>query len=274
MGTLYVVGTPIGNLGDLSPRAREILGAVGLIVAEDTRVTRRLLTRFDIATPTLSFHEHSPEARRREIVSRLAVADVALVADAGTPGVSDPGSALVADARAAGHDVVAVPGPSAATAALSISGLPADRYLFLGFLPRRGAERRALLAEVAGLPWTLVAFEAPHRLRAALADLATVLGDRPLLVGRELTKRFEEGWAGTVSGAIERFGAEAPRGELTLVVAGAPAAPRERWDPERVVRALEARRAEGLGHRAAAREVADEAGWPAREVYRLWPGGG
>lgn len=275
MGTLYVVGTPIGNLADLSQRARDVLGTVGLVVAEDTRVSRVLLDRLGIATPRLSFHRHSTEARRREIVERLAEADVALITDAGTPSISDPGAALVADARAAGHHVVAVPGASAVTAALSISGMPADRYLFLGFLPRRGADRRALLAEVAGVPWTLVAFEAPHRLRAALADLAQTLGDRPLLVARELTKRFEESWAGTMEEARVRFDREAPRGEFTLVVAGAAERPAAvRWEADQVARALQVRRAAGVGHRAAAREVAAEAGWAARDVYRLWPGEG
>lgn len=271
VGTLYVVGTPIGHLGDLSTRAREVLGAVDVIVAEDTRVTRKLLLRFGITTPQISCHEHSPESRRHEIVERLAHGDIALVTDAGTPSVSDPGALLVADARAAGHAVLTVPGPSAVTAALSISGLPADRYLFLGFLPRKAAERRAILGTVVDAPWTLVAFEAPHRLRAALADLASVLGDRPIAVARELTKRHEETWWGTLEGAVAHFAAQPPRGEFTLVIAGAPAVERAPWDAEAVVMALDALRATGVGHRAAARQVAAEAGWPSGDVYRLWP---
>ena len=271
MGTLYVVGTPIGNLGDLSPRARDVLGTVGLIVAEDTRVTHKLLARFGIQTPQMSFHAHSAETKRIDIVDRLAHVDIALVTDAGTPSVSDPGAVLVAEAHAAGHAIVAVPGPSAVTAALSVSGLPADRYLFLGFLPRKAAERRHALRALADAPWTLVAFEAPHRLRATLADLALTLGDRPVTIARELTKRFEETWHGTLAAATAEFADRAPRGEFTLVIAGAPSQPRARWAAEQVVNALRVRRGEGIGRRAAAREIAEAAAWPARDVYRLWP---
>lgn len=246
-----------------------VLGAVDLIAAEDTRLTRRLLAHFDLHTRLMSFHEHSPPGRRALLAARLATADIALVTDAGTPGISDPGASLVAEALAAGHAVVAIPGPSAVAAALSVSGLPAAAFLFLGFLPRQAGSRRALLAEVAAEPRTLVAFETPQRLRAALADLAAILGPRTIAVARELTKRHEEVWRGTLPEAILHWSRLEPRGELTLVIAGATSPP-PAWDDARVRTALEALAAAGVGAREASRRVAAESGRPAREVYRLW----
>lgn len=241
------------------------------IACEDTRVTRKLLTRFEIRGDLSSYHAHSSPGKREALVARLDEGDLALVSDAGTPGISDPGAALVAAARATGHEVVALPGPSAVTAALSISGLPADAYTFLGFLPRKKSERRRLLREMSGHRWTLVAFETPQRLRAALEDLAEVFGsERRIAVTRELTKRFEEVFAGTLDEARSRWAEEDPRGEFTLVVEGAPAIEAERWDDERVRQALEALRTRGLGPREASRELAAEAGRTAREIYALW----
>jgi len=271
MGTLYVMATPIGNLEDLGGRARRILGEVAAVAAEDTRVTRKLLARHGLRPEILSFHEHTDPARRAALVARLDEGDLALVSDAGTPGVSDPGAALVADALAAGHRVVAIPGPSAVTAALSVSGLPADRYVFLGFLPRRAADRRRLLAEVAAERQTLVAFEAPHRLRASLVDLAAQLGDRTVAVTRELTKMHEEVWRGGLDAAAARWATVEPQGEFTLVIAGAPAPPSTVWDDAAVTDALALLRTEGLGAREAAHRVAARSGRRAREVYRLWP---
>ena len=265
-----MVATPIGNLEDLSSRALRVLSEVSCLLTEDTRVTRKLCARHGIDTPLTSYHAHTKPARRAALLDRLAEGDLALVSDAGTPGLSDPGATLVAEAASRGHAVVPVPGPSAVATALSASGLPGAPHLFLGFLPRRGSERRRTLAEVAALPWTIVLFEAPHRLRFTLADLHTVLGDRPLVIGRELTKRHEEIWRGCVSDAIVRWQKEKPRGELTLVLAGARAEPIEPWDDARMVAALERLRAQGLGAREASRRLSGEAGRPAREIYRLW----
>lgn len=257
---------------DLSPRALRVLGEVQAILAEDTRVTRKLLTRNGLTTPLLSCHEHSRPERLASLAARLRAEDLALVSDAGTPGVSDPGARLVALAHAAGHPVVAVPGPSAVTAALSISGLPADRYHFLGFLPRRKSERRALLAGLAGDAHTLVAFETPQRLRAALADLGEILGaDRTMLVARELSKMHEEAWRGSLAEAFERWTEREPRGEFTLVIAGAEEVDIEPWDDARLRLALGRLAEAGIGRKDASRRLATEAGRPAREIYALWP---
>jgi 16S rRNA (cytidine1402-2'-O)-methyltransferase len=272
MGTLYVVATPIGNLEDITFRAARVLGEVSLVAAEDTRLTRRLLAHLGLHTPLVSWHAHSGPGRSEAIVARLADGDVALVTDAGTPGVSDPGPALVAAARAAGHTIVPIPGPSAVTAALSVAGLPADAYRFVGFLPRRGRERRAALIGLPDETATMVLYEAPHRWRACLADLAGALGgDRPITVGRELTKQFEEVWHGTLAEAQDRWRAIEPRGEFVLVIAGAPPADRQPWDDARVSDELAALRRDGIGAREAARRVAALSGRTARDVYRLWP---
>lgn len=270
MGTLYVVGTPIGNLEDVSARALRVLGEVRLVVAEDTRQTRKLLARHGLRTPLESCHAHSPPARLAQLVEHLTMGDLALVTDAGTPGLSDPGPALVAAAVAAGHRVAPIPGPSAVAAALSVSGMPADHFVFLGFLPRRRQDRCALLAERVAEPATLVAFETARRLAEALVDLAAALGeDRAICVGRELTKLHEEVWHGSLGAAATRWSSGEVRGEITLVIAGAPPTAPEAWDEARVIAALDALRAEGLGAREASRRVAAEAGRPPREVYRL-----
>ncbi len=266
-----MIGTPIGNLGDLSPRAGRILAEVQAVVAEDTRVTRKLLSHLGIRSELLSCHAHSPPEQIERLADRLDSGDLALVSDAGTPAVSDPGARLVARARARGHEVRALPGPSAVTAALSISGLPADRYRFLGFLPRRQSERQALLKRVAEEADTLVAFEAPHRLRASLKDLAALLGgDRQLALARELSKRHEELWFGSLDEARAEWATREPRGELTLVIAGAPEVEIEPWDDDRARSALRRMRAEGLGAKEASRRLAEVAGRPARELYGLW----
>ncbi|MEK7874335.1 MAG: 16S rRNA (cytidine(1402)-2'-O)-methyltransferase, partial [Chloroflexota bacterium] len=192
MPTLYVVATPIGNMEDLTARALRILREVQLIAAEDTRTTRKILARHGITTPLVSFHEHNKSARLPALLDALADKDVALVSDAGTPLVSDPGYELVVEAVRRGYRVAPVPGPSAVTAALAVAGLPADQFTFLGFLPRDKKARSRLLAEVGSQPRTIVAFEAPHRVRASLADMALALGDRRMAVCRELTKLYEE----------------------------------------------------------------------------------
>jgi 16S rRNA (cytidine1402-2'-O)-methyltransferase len=219
MGTLYVVGTPIGNLEDITLRAIRTLREVDLIAAEDTRVTRTLLNAHEISTPLVSFHEFSGPARVRRLVDRLAASDVALVSDAGMPGLSDPGYPLIRAALDAGHAVVPIPGPSAILSALVASGLPMHAFTFHGFLPRKGGERRRLFASMLDATHSHVVFESPHRLVASLKDALAVLGsDRPAAVGRELTKKFEEVARGTLAEVLERFERQAPRGEITLVI--------------------------------------------------------
>jgi 16S rRNA (cytidine1402-2'-O)-methyltransferase len=266
-GTLYVVATPIGNLEDITVRALRVLREVELIACEDTRHTRALLTHFAIATPTTSYHDHNARARAPELIERLeAGASVALVSDAGTPGISDPGYRLVSGAAARGIPVVPVPGPSAAVAALSASGLPTDEFLFVGFLPPKAGARRARLAELAGVRATLVIYEAPHRVAATLADAVDVLGDRQTVVARELTKVHEEFLRGTLSEVAAALAPPRCRGEFVLLVAGAAEEPVDTSRPvaERVAE-LEAA---GLERMEAIKRVARERGLPKREVYR------
>ncbi len=218
-GTLYIVGTPIGNLEDITLRAIRILREVDVIAAEDTRVTRTLLNAHQIATPLVSFHEFSGPARVRRLVERLATSDVALVSDAGMPGLSDPGFPLIRAAIESGVAVVPIPGPSAILSALVASGLPMHAFAYHGFLPRKSGERRRLLATLGESTLSTVVFESPHRLVAALTEIVEVLGpERPLAVGRELTKKFEEMVRGTASEALDRFTRQAPRGEITIVI--------------------------------------------------------
>jgi len=225
-GRIDVIATPIGNLGDLSPRARDALAQADLVAAEDTRRTNQLLNAMGLARPVLSLHEHNEAARIDELLARLAAgAVVALVSDAGTPLLSDPGYELVRAARAAGHEVRAVPGPSAITAALSIAGIATARFCFEGFLPARGRERRERLAQLAHEPRTLVFFEAPHRIAESLADITAEFGvGREAAIGRELTKAYETVYRGTLAelSRLAREDANVARGEITLVVAGAP----------------------------------------------------
>jgi 16S rRNA (cytidine1402-2'-O)-methyltransferase len=228
-GRLYVVATPIGNLGDLSVRAREILQTVSLIAAEDTRHTGVLLKLFGIQTPQVSLHDHNERHRSGGIIERLRQgASVALVSDAGTPAINDPGFDLVRTAAAAGCEIVAVPGPCAAIAALSIGGLPTDRFCFEGFLPARGAARRKRLQSLAAEVRTLVLYEAPHRAREALEDLAAVFGaERNAAVAREITKLHETTYRGSLRELLERAAGDADfsRGEIVILIAGAPQAP-------------------------------------------------
>ena len=268
MPTLYLVGTPIGNLEDISLRALRILGEVGLVAAEDTRVSGRLLKRYNIETPMVSYHEHSDQARIAEIVDKLGQLDVALISDAGMPGLSDPGYRLVQAAVQAGVKVVPIPGPSAVIAALVASGLPTDRYLFLGFLPRQKKARRQALSALVPLPFTLVFYEAPHRLLALLTDVEAVLGDRQVSIGRELTKLHEEIWRGSANAAIDYFGQGKIRGELTVVVEGANVVER-RWDEAAVKAAFATEMKKGVGRKEAAATISLRSGWRKREVYDL-----
>lgn len=265
-GTLYVVATPIGNLEDFTFRAVRMLKEVDLIACEDTRHTRHLLTRYGISTPLMSYHEHNEQRRVPELLKQLQSGkSVALVSDAGTPVLSDPGYALIQAAVDAGMPVVPIPGPSAITVALSVAALPTDRFLFLGFLPRKTGERRRALQEVAGLPYTLVLFEAPHRLERTLLDVQAVLGNRHIVMMRELTKKFEEIVRGTVSDVLDHIGMAPPRGEITLAIEGAAAMP-PASDPAAELKALLAR---GIPAKEAVREVVQRHHMPKRAAYQL-----
>ena len=272
-----MVGTPIGNLEDLTPRAARILGEVSLVAAEDTRVSRRLFSHLGIRPRTTSFHRHNWRDKLDRILAELAQGDVALVTDAGMPGISDPGSELVAAAAQLGFNVEVVPGPSAVTAALALSGFSGDAFLFLGFLPRRRKERQMSLREASSSAVPLVLFEAPHRLRATLADLDAVLGDRPLAVCRELTKLHEEVFRGTAAQALEHF--ESPRGEVVVVVQGSPAetsGPSDLADGEETAKNEDLRvrlsglRQDGVGAKDAVAQVAETTGLAKNRVYRVW----
>ncbi len=277
-GTLYIVATPIGNLGDITLRAIEVLRNVPLVAAEDTRLTRRLWSRHDIETKLVSYHAHSPPARQDELVAHLASGhDLAVVTDAGTPLVSDPGAGLVAAWAGRGGLVIPIPGASAVLAALAASGLPVARWAFEGFLPRRGAERRERMARIAGDDRATVIFEAANRTAATLRDLAATCGpDRPATVSRELTKLHEETLRGALGDLASRVAERPLRGEVTLVVAGAVGQP-PALDDEAPVDAgtrLAAGRSrvdvlvrEGLPRSAAARQVASETGLPRRSLF-------
>lgn len=268
MGTLYIIATPLGNLEDMSLRALRILREVALIATEDTRTTGRLLKHFDINCPLISYYEHNKLARLDRILATLEEGDVALVSEAGTPLLSDPGYELVRAAIEHDFRVIAIPGPSAVTTALPASGLPTDRFLFLGFLPRRAGDRRQVLEEVKTQTATLVLFEAPHRLYAALVDMAEILGpDRAIAVCRELTKLHEEIWRGSLAEARQEWNQRQPRGEFTLVVAGAASEPS--WDEAQVEVALASLITAGETTKDAVRQVTEKSGWSKREVYAL-----
>ncbi len=269
MGTLYLVATPIGNLEDISPRAVRILREAGLIAAEDTRVTRKLLAHFDLHTPLTSYFEHNKLTKLDTILFALQDGDVALVSDAGTPAINDPGYELVRAALSAGFTVCPIPGPSAPIAALAASGLPTDAFLYLGYLPRRSSERKALAGQIADLPYTLIFLESPHRLLSGLADLETCLGDRQIAVARELTKVHEEIWRGTISTARAYFTTHEPRGEFTLVVAGKLKEEQQKWTEDKVINAIQSGLKSGESPSTLARRVAQESGWDRREIYKL-----
>jgi 16S rRNA (cytidine1402-2'-O)-methyltransferase len=269
-GRLVLVATPIGNLGDLSPRAVEALAAADVVCCEDTRRTGRLLQHAGVRAPALKVvNDHTEDAAVDEVVARLGRGErVVVVSDAGMPGISDPGERLVAAAVAAGFVVEVVPGPSAALAGLVASGLPAGRFAFEGFLPRKGSGRTERLAEVAAERRTVVLYEAPHRLARTLADLAEACGgDRRVALARELTKLHEEHWRGTLAEAVAHVAEVEPRGEYVVVVDGAPDAPAA--TDEAIVAALDAARAAGATTRDAAAEVAAALGVPRRRAYDL-----
>ncbi len=272
MSTLFIVSTPIGNLGDLSPRAAETLRSAARILAEDTRRTRILAAHAGATAPLVSLHAHNEAERVRRVLGWLdAGEDLALVSDAGTPLVSDPGGRLVDAVAAAGHDVIPIPGPSAVLAALVGSGLPSERFTFLGFPERKGPERALLLERVAASRESVVIFESPQRLVRLLEDLAGLCGgERRVAVGRELTKLHEEWFRGTLAGAADHFGQRPPRGEVSVVVGPDEAGAPDAADLESEARALARVLLDGGSHpSAAAREVASRLALPRNTAYRI-----
>ena len=270
-GTLYLVPTPIGNLGDLSPRAAETLGAADFVAAEDTRVTLKLLNHFGIKKPLVAYYRHNTQAGGQTILRRLLAGEnCALVSDAGTPAVSDPGEELVGLCVAHGIPVVALPGPCALTTALSVSGLPTGRFTFEGFLAMNKKNRRDHLKSLENEERTMIFYEAPHKLASTLADLCRTFGaERPVALCRELTKLHEEVVRTTLGQALEKYEAEPPRGEFVLVVAGAApqaAAPPSQEDALARVAQL---RGEGLSLKDAAKQVSQELGLPRNQLYAL-----
>jgi len=276
MGILYLVGTPIGNLEDISLRALNVLKNVSLIAAEDTRTAKQLLAHFGIHTPVTSYYEHNKLSKLDLILEALQTGDVALISEAGMPGLSDPGYELVRAALARNIRVSPVPGPTAVLAALVASGLPADQFYYLGFLPRQARARRKLLQAVKDEAMTLIAFEAPHRVLDALRDMEEILGGREMCAARELTKLFEEFRRGPIPEVRKHFEEVEPRGEFTLVIAGASAVGRERyakgqerWDDARVRKGVRALLKRGVPRTEAVKRVARTSGRERREVYEL-----
>lgn len=268
MGTLYIVPTPLGNLEDITLRTLRILNEVSLIATEDTRTTGRLLKHYDIQGQLISYHEHSRPAQLEQVLAALSEGDVALVSEAGTPLLSDPGYELVRSAIQREIAVVSLPGPNAITTALAISGLPPYPFLFAGFLPRKANERRNQLETLVDQTATLVFFESPHRFQAALADMCEILGeDRTIAVCRELTKLHEEIWRGTLADALSAWAERQPKGEFTLIVEGA--SPELEWNQAQVETALLDAFAAGKTSRDAVNQIKKQSGWPKREVYAL-----
>ncbi len=267
MAVLYIVATPIGNLEDITLRAIRTLKEVKLIAAEDTRKTRQLLTAYDIKTPTTSYHEHNKLTKLDYLLRVLEQGDVALVSDAGTPGISDPGYELITAVVKQNVKIIPIPGPSVLTTAMVVSGLPTDSFCFLGFLPHKAGDRRKLLKNRAAEKSTLVLFESPHRIEASLQDMLEIWGDRPIAVCRELTKIHEEIYRGTLSQAAGHF--NAPRGEFTLVVAG-----KTEEDPielnAKIEKQLAAMKKAGIPSKEAIGQIAQETGLSHKELYQAW----
>jgi 16S rRNA (cytidine1402-2'-O)-methyltransferase len=268
MSKIYLVATPIGNLEDITYRGVRILKEVPLIAAEDTRVTKTLLKAYQIDTKLTSYHDHNKERVTPQLLDHLQDGDLALVSDAGTPGINDPGFYLVQAALAAGHKVIPIPGPNAPIAALSASGFPSDNFLYLGYLPRKSKGRQDLLKELKDQPWTLVFLETPHRLLSSLEDMLFILGERKIAVARELTKLHEEIFRGTVKKAINHYQTKEPKGEITLIVSGKFDS--AVWTREQLLPAVqEALKKEGLSPTQLAKSLVKESGWSRRDIYDL-----
>ena len=267
MSTLYVVATPIGNLSDLTKRAIEILSTVPLVAAEDTRVTRKQLNHLGISPQLESLHEHTTPERLDALVLKLSNGDIALVTDAGTPAISDPGSSLVAAAVEAGHDVIPLPGPSAIVTALSITGWAFDRFLFIGFLPRKKKERIEAITGISNEPGPIVIYESPHRVKATLTDIAQTLPDRQLVICRELTKLYEETFRGTAKQAADHF--SEPRGEFVIVIEGGTELPKTEISDDEINTQLKKLKSEGITGRTLVEQTVELTGAPKNRVYRL-----
>ncbi len=271
MSDLYLVATPIGNLEDMSFRAVRILKEVPLIAAEDTRTSATLLKHYQIETPLTSYHDHNKASKTSVLLVHLQEGDLALISDAGTPAINDPGFTLVQAALAAGHRVVPIPGPSAPIAALSAAGLPTDNFLYLGYLPRKKKARKDLLLLVEDLPWTLIFLETPHRLLDALEDCESILGDRQIAVARELTKMHEEIKRGTVNQVREYYKEKDPRGEITLIISG-----KEKegtWSEEHLLEMIQEEITGGNNSPSQlAKKLAKESGWSRSDIYDLMQG--
>ena len=268
MSKLFLVATPIGNLEDITYRGVRILKEVPLIAAEDTRITKTLLKSYQIDTPLTSYHDHNKEKKTPELLGHLKEKDLALVSDAGTPAINDPGFYLVQAALAAGHRVIPVPGPSAPIAALSASGFPSNNFLYLGYLPRKSKARQDLLKELKDFPWTLIFLETPHRLVSSLKDLLSVLGERKIAVARELTKLHEEIFRGTVNEAIDHYQKKEPKGEITLIVTGNSDS--VVWTMEQLLPAIQKGiKNDQLSPTLLAKSLVKESGWSRRVIYDL-----
>lgn len=267
-GKLYLVATPIGNLGDISQRCAQVLESADFIAAEDTRVTRRLLNHLGLKKPLISYYEHNQQQSGRQILSRLLLGEsCALVTDAGTPVISDPGAGIVSECAQAGVEILAIPGPCAAIAGLILSGLPAGRFCFEGFLSMNKKSRREHLASLRGEMRTMIFYEAPHKLRATLKDLKDTLGDRRVAISRELTKLHEQTLRMTLSQAADYFSEQPPRGEFVLVVEGAQPEPEQAPDGERALSLAREYMAQGLSAKDAARRASAETGAAKNSVY-------
>jgi 16S rRNA (cytidine1402-2'-O)-methyltransferase len=267
MAALYLVSTPIGNLEDITLRALRTLKEVKLIAAEDTRKTRQLLMSYNIKTPTTSYHEHNKLTKLDYILNRLERDDVALVSDAGMPGISDPGFELISAVVKQHIHIVPIPGPSAITSALVASGLPADSFCYLGFLPHKSGDRKKMLKIRSSEKSTLVLFESPHRIIASLKDMMDIWGNRQVAVCRELTKIYEEIFRGTLSQAIEHF--TAPRGEFTLVIAGNPESAKAVINND-ITKQLAELKKSGVISKEAIRQIVEETGLSRKELYQAW----
>lgn len=267
MSTLYLVATPIGNLADITLRAIETLKSVSLIAAEDTRVTKKLLNRYQIHNQIISLYAQTETRRIPAILEALEQGDVALVSDSGTPAFNDPGYQLVKAVIQAGHRVSPIPGPCAPIAALVASGLPTDRFIYLGFLPRRANDLKLLVEKISALPYTMIVLEAPHRLLRTLTLLHQHFGSRTIVIAREITKYYEEFWRGTIPQAITHFSANEPRGEITMIIAGIQQS-NQKWDESKLIKAILQRVRTGTNLKNLSLDLAKESGWQSKEIYQ------
>lgn len=269
MGILYLVATPIGNLEDITLRALRVLREVSLVAAEDTRQTKKLLTHYGIDKPLISYYEHNKLSRLQVILSHLQEGDVALVSDAGTPGLNDPGYELVKSAIEHGFRVYPVPGPASPIAALVGSGLPTDAFLYLGYLPRKQKDRRERIAQIRDEPYTVLFLETPHRLRDSLKDLLDILGNRSAVIARELTKIHEEFLRGTLHDLIQHFDQTEPLGEFIILVAGASKLEKT-WNEEQVLEVFQREFTGNISLKTFAEQIAQVSGWKKNDLYRLF----